>query len=276
MKNIVQLFREAWKAKYQDLGFYRHNNRYFRIVNGIVQSFELERICSGREVRLSFSIYPLYSGISPYWQRYDLKNFVLPHDSLMFCYDLHDELSIKNCANMLLEKMDEIVIPAFKRAVNDEVAFMENHSLIKTDWLNRRQVQKESGYKDFFLDRKDVWIIEELRSVEQRALALKLQRFDFAIASFQEEIKFERQMIADQQEVMRDYPLEYVIEAAKERITAAQKLILVYEDWIAHIRANNFEWISERLRENEKRTIERLELMAPLSKFGLVRKSISG
>ena len=67
--------------------------------------------------------------------------------------------------------------------------------------------------------------------------------------------------------MMREYPLDYVIKATKERIEIANRLIPDYENWISHIEANDSEWISERLHENEECTIKMLESIAPLSKL---------
>ena len=268
MKTIVQLFREAWKAKYSDLGFYRHNNSYYRVVNNIVQSFVLERIMSGREARILFSIYPLCAGIrSPYYQRYDLKRFVAPYNVSEFDFDLHDEIMIKKCLQKLFDKIDDIMIPAFRRAIDDEAAFMVNHSLLNPDWNSRYLAQKGIGNKASFYEVKDIWSEEELMSVEQRALALNLQRYDFAIASFQEEIKFERQAIAEEQTIMKEYPFDYVIKTSQNRIEIANSLIPLYENWIEHIEANDSEWIFERLHENEEQTIVMLKSIAPLSKL---------
>jgi hypothetical protein len=149
----------------------------------------------------------------------------VPYNTSEFVFDLHDEISKEKCLQRLLDKIDDIMIPAFRRAINDEAAFMENHSLINPDWNNRYLAQKGNGNATSFYDVKDTRSEEELMSVEQRALAVKLQRYDFAIASFQEEIRFERQTIAEEQKIMKEYPLDYVIESSKNRIAIANILI---------------------------------------------------
>lgn len=132
MSAKTELFRRL-KPLMNSLGFRKKNSCYCRVIGDVIQGMDIESICSGRQLRVNFDVFPLCYPIYEYRYiplRYDYsvfdkemreedpkgQNVISIYSGGMDWreFDPHNEESVSSYLDRAYKLVEENIVPIFK------------------------------------------------------------------------------------------------------------------------------------------------------------------
>lgn len=126
----------------KSLGFRKKNSCYCRVVGDVIQGMDVESICSGRQLRVNFDVFPLCYPIFEYRYiplRYDYSVFsggmregksgegnvfsIFSGGMSWREFDPHNEESVASYIDMAYKLVEENIVPIFKKVDSAQKAF---------------------------------------------------------------------------------------------------------------------------------------------------------
>jgi hypothetical protein len=174
MVNFNKTFKEIAKMEFTHYGFKCKGNNFVRVVDDVMQNFNLNLSRSGWSCTVDFGIVPLCypiekRNITEGLGAYMLRMF---EDNMQWWeFDRKSEISIVNCINELVEYIHKYIIPFFERGRNCSNAYHEicsfeksksrpfNNSVKMDDYLKYCMALKIGNYYAALL---------HLRAIEQQ------------------------------------------------------------------------------------------------------------
>ena len=115
MDYLVKTYKDKCKKEFAGLGFKTYRRNFWRVVNDIFQSFELQKSVSGRGCTIHFVVVPMCAGEcikKEYCGPNHIKIF--EYDYSWFDYDRNDENSMDNCVDEMISYMKKYLMPYFR------------------------------------------------------------------------------------------------------------------------------------------------------------------
>ena len=151
MYNIKSRFKTKFYDQFKQLGFIRKQNLYIRVVNDVLQNFNLHTR-NNHYFNIEFAVLPLCMDISKFGydiSRYNLKNFELFHSlsDVDWKYDSLSISSIDECLDNISIFIDTYLIPFFQSSTNCEKALSNVLKIENLFYENRVKFMLSIGGK---------------------------------------------------------------------------------------------------------------------------------
>ena len=124
MDYLTKIYKDRCKEEFGTLGFKTYRKNFYRVVNDVFQSFDLQKSVSGGDCTIHFVVVPLCAGSSitkEYCGPDHIKMFA--GDYSWFYYDRNDLRDIERCMDEMMVYMKKYMIPYFENANNSENAY---------------------------------------------------------------------------------------------------------------------------------------------------------
>ncbi len=189
MREFSKLFNLECKELIKSYGFKKSRpNHYYRIINDVLQIFELEFIFHGTCARVNFGVEPIYSpipiGLEKYFLEFGAKYELNRFDSIIGFEFKRNSEGIIMCVQKIKSYMKKYLFPFFDRAIDSKLALKEvilferNFKKICKNW------NRENGIE---IDSKDSEI--NYNDSSKYYMALKNKMYNFAKIFLEFEIK---------------------------------------------------------------------------------------
>ena len=186
MDYLIKTYIDACTPELLKCGFARKNKAFVRVVNDVMQILVFEKLRSGRNCRVRFSIVPLCLRIekeyivdgvySRYLRQFELANSREYDD---WEYDPKSEESMDKCIKEIIRYINSYLLPLFDRANSCETALPELIKLEKLFNDIRLEGLRRSGIKDGACPGAEFNLIDSVKYY----MALRIGDYDFALKS---------------------------------------------------------------------------------------------
>ena len=246
MNNIRKIYIQRCVETVSAYGFLRKGATFIRAVHDVVQTFTYEKLSSGRECRVLFSVLPLCLRIEKGYMdgfaySHELRKFEVQQNNEggdRWKYDPKSEDSIDSCVEEIIRYIKKYLLPFFEKANNSHTAFRELIQVEERFDANRKRGLKLSG------------IMDRAKPIEERILldtviyylALKNDDYAFALQC--------RQALEQQNQNAFENMLAHGYLDEKEKCSR-EKSIAILQEECRRLAAGDTAYFKQILIENE-------------------------
>lgn len=225
MDCFLKGYKNTVKKEFIEYGFKVHKTNFYRVINDVFQSFNLHRSLSGDDVTVEFLVIPLADGYIIDRDRCGYTHLkMFEKDNLWFRYNRNSEKNVDECIKEIVCYMKKHLIPFFESTCSCDKIYSQ------------------------ILNNKYVDFLEQAKC----NVALKMHDYNMAAECINKEIE---QLKTAYMETMKNSNDDNFKENYK---VIVDKKISEKTDFLNHIVNNDYIYLNEWLRENEKKNKELL------------------
>lgn len=252
MKYLKHEFTKRCKAKYSYLGFKNYKQSFSRVINDVLQCFNLKIIGEGHYFTIEFRICALCSKIiHPDMGLYELNGLNQSFDIYYngWNYNKVSKEELNKSLDDMFKLMDDELMPYFIRAADCKTAFIYKYELdkkmfdIKSSWLKHHGISND----------KISFETEAICDTDRYYMALKTKNFEYAKKYLQAMIKLEQENYYWYKNEITKGKDSYLQSSMDSKI-----FIESLEKQLKKIVDKDYQFFKNLVSENERLSIENL------------------
>ena len=258
MSYLIKNYKKICEEEFSAYGFKRNGVVFIRVVNDVVQYWTIEKICAGRECRVSFAVYPI---CMPLDDKYDFvfgfESFELRRFEASLLPFLNDPLdgwdidpksneSMDACVSDIVRYIKEYLIPFFDRTNNCGAIAQSYIDLVELFKKNRLKALAAIGIADGKADLAMPLNFDPILLMRTTYYAA-LKSGDYSLAlKCRKEIEREKVEACERRGFMKQHDIDALAKFREE---------------MAHLEAGDYDYFDKIIAENEESTGKLLKSM---------------